>query len=169
MQQPAAPDLRDSQSRFFTRQGAKVDQPPHEVLGDVGARGDLSDPVRHQDAASSHPLFIVAQPDAATARLAAAQGSSRGWRGDGNGRCCPSQQAGILIGAVRVGEVVQRAGLVPTILGMGAIYLLVTLGMFYYEPAARARTGRLQPDLACSRWMPCRSRRLPTDPDQSSG
>jgi hypothetical protein len=27
--------------------------------------------------------------------------------------------------------VIQRAGLVPTILGMGAIYLLVTLGMFF--------------------------------------
>ena len=69
VQQPAAPDLRDSQSRFLTRQGAKVDQPPHEVLRDIRALGDLSDPVRHQDAASSHPHFIVAQPDAATARL----------------------------------------------------------------------------------------------------
>jgi hypothetical protein len=53
VQQPAAPDLRDSQSRFLTRQGAKVDQLAHEVLGDVRALGDLSDPVRHQDAASS--------------------------------------------------------------------------------------------------------------------
>jgi hypothetical protein len=53
VQQPAAPDLRDSQSRFLTRQGAKIDQPAHEVLRDVRALGDLSDPVRHQDAASS--------------------------------------------------------------------------------------------------------------------
>jgi predicted MFS family arabinose efflux permease len=40
-------------------------------------------------------------------------------------------QAGIPIGAVLAGVVVQRAGLVPTILGMGAIYLLVTLGMVF--------------------------------------
>ena len=53
------------------------------------------------------------------------------------GRCCPSQQAAIRIGAVRVGEVVQRAGLVPTILAMGAIYLLVTLGMFFNGRFAR--------------------------------
>jgi hypothetical protein len=45
------------------------------------------------------------------------------------GRCCPSRQASIPIGAVRVGVVVQREGLVPTILGMGAVYLLVTPGM----------------------------------------
>jgi hypothetical protein len=76
VQQPAAPDLRDSQSRFLTRQGAKVDQLAHEVLGDVRALGDLSDPVWHQGSASSHPRLIVAQPDAATAWLAAAQGSS---------------------------------------------------------------------------------------------
>ena len=62
MQQPGAPDLRGSQSRFLTRQGAKLDQPPHEVLGDVRALGDLADPVLHQDAASSHPRLIVAQP-----------------------------------------------------------------------------------------------------------
>jgi hypothetical protein len=85
MQQPAAPDLWDSQSRFLTRQGAKVDQLLHEVLGDVRALGDLADPVRHQDSASSHPLFIVAQPDAATAWLAAAQGSSRGLAGRSSG------------------------------------------------------------------------------------
>jgi hypothetical protein len=53
VQQPGAADLRDSQSRFLTRQGAKVDQLAHEVLGDIRPIGDLSDPVRHQDAASS--------------------------------------------------------------------------------------------------------------------
>ena len=57
--------------------------------------------------------------------------------GEGNGRCCPSQQAGIPIGAVRVGVVVQRAGPVPAILGMGAIYLLVSLGMFFNGRFAR--------------------------------
>src|SRR5512132_2985988 len=62
MQQPAAPDLRESQSRLLTRQGAKVDQLAHEALGDVRALGDLSDPVRHQGSASFHPLVIVAQP-----------------------------------------------------------------------------------------------------------
>jgi MFS family permease len=40
-------------------------------------------------------------------------------------------QAGIPIGAVLAGVVVQRAGLIPTIVGMGALYLLVFLGMFF--------------------------------------
>jgi predicted MFS family arabinose efflux permease len=40
-------------------------------------------------------------------------------------------QAGIPIGAVLAGVVVQRAGLVPTIVGMGVLYLLVPLGMFF--------------------------------------
>jgi hypothetical protein len=40
-------------------------------------------------------------------------------------------QAGIPIGAVLVGIVVQAAGLVPTIIGMGAVYLAVTLGMSF--------------------------------------
>jgi MFS family permease len=43
-------------------------------------------------------------------------------------------QAGIPIGAVLAGFVVQDAGLVPTILGMGAIYLVVTLAMFFNRP-----------------------------------
>jgi predicted MFS family arabinose efflux permease len=38
-------------------------------------------------------------------------------------------QAGIPIGAVLAGVVVQAAGLIPTIIGMGAIYLAVTLAM----------------------------------------
>ena len=136
MQQPAAADLRSSQARFLTRQGAKVDQLAHEVLGDVRALGDLSDPVGHQDAASSHPLFIVAQPDAATARLAAAQGSSRGWRSDGNGRCCPSQEAAVPIGAVRDGVVVRRAGLVPTV----ALACSSTVALPHGRPRAKAHT-----------------------------
>jgi hypothetical protein len=51
--------------------------------------------------------------------------------------------------------VVQQVGLVPTILGMGAIYLAVTLGMFF-NPALRQmdvdtqlRTGGQQTQ-ACS-------------------
>ena len=40
-------------------------------------------------------------------------------------------QAGIPIGALRAGVVVQKAGLIPTIVGMGAIHLLVPLGMFF--------------------------------------
>jgi MFS family permease len=42
-------------------------------------------------------------------------------------------QAGIPIGAVLAGVVVQAAGLVPTIVGMGAIYLLVTLAMHFNQ------------------------------------
>ena len=34
---------------------------------------------------------------------------------------------------------------------------------------ARRRPGRLQTDLACSRWMPRRSRRLQTDTERPSG
>jgi hypothetical protein len=40
---------------------------------------------------------------------------------------------------------------------------------FRYEPDARRRPGRLQTDLACSRWMPRRSSRLLRDPEGSSG
>jgi predicted MFS family arabinose efflux permease len=40
-------------------------------------------------------------------------------------------QAGIPIGAVLAGLAVQKVGLVPTILCMGAIYLTVTLGMTF--------------------------------------
>jgi hypothetical protein len=43
-------------------------------------------------------------------------------------------QAGIPIGAVLAGVVVQQAGLVPTILGMGVICLLMPLGMFFNRP-----------------------------------
>ena len=46
------------------------------------------------------------------------------------------------VGAVRVGEVAQRAGLVPTILGMGAIHPLVTLGMFVKTSHGRWRQVR---------------------------
>jgi Polyketide cyclase / dehydrase and lipid transport len=38
-----------------------------------------------------------------------------------------------------------------------------------YESDAPRRPGRLQTDLACSRWMPRRSKRLPTAPERSSG
>jgi MFS family permease len=58
-------------------------------------------------------------------------------------------QAGIPIGAVLAGVVVQRAGLVPTILGMGAIYLLVTLGMVFNRSLrqmdAASNTDRSEP------------------------
>jgi hypothetical protein len=38
---------------------------------------------------------------------------------------------------------------------------------FDYESDVRRRSGLLKTDLACSGWMPCRSRRLQTDPDGS--
>ena len=38
-----------------------------------------------------------------------------------------------------------------------------------YEPDARRRPGRIWSDLACSRWALRRSRRLPTEPEGSSG
>ncbi len=43
---------------------------------------------------------------------------------------------GIPIGSVLAGVFVDEVGLVPTILGMGAIYLGVTVGMFF-NPALR--------------------------------
>jgi MFS family permease len=39
--------------------------------------------------------------------------------------------AGIPLGAALAGFVVEGVGLIPTILGMGAIYLVVTVGMFF--------------------------------------
>ncbi|MDQ3864654.1 MAG: MFS transporter [Actinomycetota bacterium] len=44
--------------------------------------------------------------------------------------------AGIPLGAALAGFVVEGAGLVPTIVSMGAIYLIVTVGMFF-NPALR--------------------------------
>jgi MFS family permease len=51
-------------------------------------------------------------------------------------------QAGIPIGAVLAGVIVQRAGLVPTIVGMGALYLLVPLGRFFNRALRQMDTGR---------------------------
>ena len=42
--------------------------------------------------------------------------------------------------------VVQRAGLVPTVLGMGAISLLVTLGMFFNRSLRQMDTREPRPD-----------------------
>jgi len=47
----------------------------------------------------------------------------------------------IPIGAVVAGIVVQRAGLIPTIVGMGAVYIAVMIGMFF-NPALRGMDGR---------------------------
>jgi predicted MFS family arabinose efflux permease len=45
-------------------------------------------------------------------------------------------QAGIPLGAALAGFVVEGVGLIPTIVGMGAVYLAVTFGMFF-NPALR--------------------------------
>jgi MFS family permease len=50
--------------------------------------------------------------------------------------------AGIPLGAALVGLVVEGVGLVPTVLGMGAIYLAVTLGMFLNPALYRMDAGR---------------------------
>ena len=50
--------------------------------------------------------------------------------------------AGIPIGAVLAGVVVQQAGLVPTIVGMGVLYLLVPLGMFFNQSLRQMDTQR---------------------------
>ena len=53
-------------------------------------------------------------------------------------------QAAIPIGAVVAGVAVQGAGLIPTIVGMGVIYVAVTIGMFF-NPALRGMDIRHEP------------------------
>jgi MFS family permease len=53
-------------------------------------------------------------------------------------------QAAIPIGAVVVGVSVERAGLIPTIVGMGGVYVVVTIGMFF-NPALRGMDARREP------------------------
>jgi MFS family permease len=53
-------------------------------------------------------------------------------------------QAAVPIGAVVVGVAVQRAGLIPTIVGMGVVYVVVTIGMFF-KPALRGMDVRREP------------------------
>jgi len=48
------------------------------------------------------------------------------------------------IGAVSVGAAVQGAGLIPTIVGMGVLYVAVTIGMFF-NPALRGMDIRHEP------------------------
>jgi hypothetical protein len=49
---------------------------------------------------------------------------------------------GIPIGSVPAGVLVRAVGLVPTIAGMGANYLAVTLGMFFNPALKRMDAGR---------------------------
>ena len=53
-------------------------------------------------------------------------------------------QAAIPIGAVVAGVAVQQAGLIPTIVGMGAVYVVVMIGMFF-NPALRGMDIRHEP------------------------
>jgi MFS family permease len=53
-------------------------------------------------------------------------------------------QAAIPIGAVVAGVAVQQAGLIPTIVGMGVVYVAVTIGMFF-NPALRGMDVRREP------------------------
>ena len=52
--------------------------------------------------------------------------------------------AGIPLGAALAGSVVEAVGIVPTIIGMGAIYLAVTIGMFL-NPALRRMDAARNP------------------------
>lgn len=52
--------------------------------------------------------------------------------------------AGIPLGAALAGFVVEGVGLVPTILGMGAIYLAVTVGMFFNPALRQMDAGRVR-------------------------
>jgi predicted MFS family arabinose efflux permease len=49
---------------------------------------------------------------------------------------------GIPLGSVLAGVFVDEVGLVPTILGMGAIYLAVTLSMFFNPALRKMEVGR---------------------------
>ena len=53
-------------------------------------------------------------------------------------------QAAIPIGAVIAGVAVQQVGLIPTIVAMGVIYVVVTIGMFF-NPALRGMDVRREP------------------------
>jgi MFS family permease len=53
-------------------------------------------------------------------------------------------QAAIPIGAVVAGVAVQQVGLIPTIVGMGVIYVVVTIGMFF-NPTLRGMDVRRVP------------------------
>jgi MFS family permease len=53
-------------------------------------------------------------------------------------------QAAIPIGAVVAGVAVQRVGLIPTVVGMGVVYVVVTIGMFF-NPALRGMDVRQEP------------------------
>ena len=64
-------------------------------------------------------------------------------------------QAAFPIGALVAGFAVQRAGLIPTIVGMGVVYVVLTVGMFFnpalrrmdvlHEPAAEPADVRTAP------------------------
>ena len=64
--------------------------------------------------------------------------------GRGFGALTTIAQAAIPIGAVVTGIAVQQAGLIPTIAGMGAICVAVTVGMFF-NPALRGMDIRDEP------------------------
>ena len=53
-------------------------------------------------------------------------------------------QAAFPIGAAIAGFAVQRAGLIPTIVGMGVVYVVLTIGMFF-NPALRGMDVRREP------------------------
>jgi MFS family permease len=50
--------------------------------------------------------------------------------------------AGIALGAALAGFVIEGVGLVPTIVGMGAIYLMVTIAMFLNPALRQMDAGR---------------------------
>jgi MFS family permease len=50
-------------------------------------------------------------------------------------------QSAIPVGALLAGIVVQAAGLIPTIVGMGVVYVLVVIGMFF-NPGLRGMDVR---------------------------
>jgi MFS family permease len=53
-------------------------------------------------------------------------------------------QAAFPIGAAIAGLAVQQAGLIPTIVGMGVVYVVVTIAMFF-NPALRGMDVRHEP------------------------
>lgn len=54
-------------------------------------------------------------------------------------------QAAIPIGALLAGVAVQAVGLIPTIVGMGVVYVAVVIGMFF-NPALRGMDVPHEPD-----------------------
>jgi MFS family permease len=107
--------------------GALVTTPPLGVLAAAAAAGGLMfGPI--------NPLYTTVIQEKTPPRML----------GRTFGALIALALAGIPLGSALAGSVVEAAGIVPTIVGMGAIYLAVTLGMFLNPALRQMDAGRQQ-------------------------